>query len=184
EASLEWYAQAYRVLRPLHEKDKQFELARRYLRNTHLGRAKALDALGRPSAAVPDWEQTVLLSPEKEGTFYRLQLAESLARNNDHNRVFTLINELTADKTTTGEVFYQLACLCGRAAGRLPEKQSMREEYGARGVALLGRAQAAGLFKNPARVEQLLKEESLVPLHSRADFQKLIGEINPVPPPT
>jgi hypothetical protein len=79
-----------------------------------------------------------------------------------------------------------LACvyaLSSAAAGKdaaLPQvgRDRLREQYAARAVELLGKAQAAGFFKNQASVDQLKKDTDLDSVRSRTDFQKLLGDLD------
>lgn len=177
EDALDWYQKAILVLRPLVDRDPQLETGRRFLRNAHFGRARALDALDRPKSSVPDWEQAVHFSPERERPPYRASYAEALARMGDANRALAVVNDVANDPTLPPELLYQLACTCGRAVALVPDVPVKREPIAARGVALLQRASATGYFQTPARLETLLSEECLAPLRGRADFNKLLTDI-------
>jgi tetratricopeptide (TPR) repeat protein len=179
EDALEWYHKAIQVLSGAVEKDRQSETARRFLRNSHYGRAKALSVLGRYPKALADWEQAVLLSAEKDRPAIRVGQADAVVRTGEHARAFQLVNEAAADGGLSAENVYLLACVCGRAAGLVPENGPRRDVYASRAVALLARARDAGFFKDPARAGQLLRDESLAPLQPRTDYQKFLKEVRP-----
>jgi hypothetical protein len=80
---------------------------------------------------------------------------------------------------------YNLACLSAlssAAVGKdasLPQadRDQLAERHAAQAVERLGQAQAAGFFKDPAKIEHLKKDADLDPLRSRDDFKKLLKEL-------
>src|SRR5262249_5623650 len=57
EAALGWYQKAIATLDPVVAKEPRLVDARQFLRNSHQGRAEAIDALGRHTEATRDWER-------------------------------------------------------------------------------------------------------------------------------
>jgi hypothetical protein len=72
--------------------------------------------------------------------------------------------------------------LCSAAAANdasLPpaERERLADQYGARAVELLRKAQEAGHFKNPGRVEHLKTDKDLDPIRNRSDFQAFLADL-------
>jgi hypothetical protein len=84
-----------------------------------------------------------------------------------------------------GSVLYDLAravslaSAAARVDGKLPgaQKDRLARQYASRAVALLSRAWAAGLFRNAGPVADLKKDTDFDPLRDRADFRKLLAEL-------
>jgi hypothetical protein len=95
--------------------------------------------------------------------------------------VETVINK----PSVAGECLFDAACvyaLSAAAAGRDPqlvfiEQEALADKYATRAIELLTRARTAGFFKNPANVGELKKGKDLDPLRLRADFQKLLTDL-------
>jgi eukaryotic-like serine/threonine-protein kinase len=168
--ALPLFQRARDVLTPIYERERTSLTARRVYRDALWGRAKALTQLGRDAEAAPDWLLAGVLSPEADQPAFRLWHAASLVRGGDHARAVATADELAARPDTTGETFYQLACLCAQAVTQVAADDARREVYAARAVTLLGRARAARYFVAPAHREQLAKDPLLAPLRKRADY--------------
>src|SRR5262249_54819409 len=80
DESLLWYEKAIRALTGAYEQDRLPAQARQFLRNSHLGRARASENLRQYAAAVKDLDRAVALNPSKEQPAYRA--ARALARVN------------------------------------------------------------------------------------------------------
>jgi hypothetical protein len=65
----------------------------------------------------------------------------------------------------------------GPAAGA-----ATKEQYAARAVELLGKANGMGYFKDPTHRAAYTENPNVDALRQRADFQKLLGEITPAAP--
>jgi hypothetical protein len=57
------------------------------------------------------------------------------------------------------------------------ERERLAEAYAAKAVALLREAQAAGFFRTPQAAERLPHDKDLDALRGRADFKKLVTEL-------
>ena len=57
------------------------------------------------------------------------------------------------------------------------ERQALAEQYAARALELLGMAQATGYFKKQANLQRLRNDNDLDPLRPRAEFRKLLDEL-------
>src|SRR5262249_24499611 len=63
--ALAWYAQAIATLSPVVEQEPRLGTARRFLLNSHWGRATTLDRLEQHGHAAEDWARAMSLAPEK-----------------------------------------------------------------------------------------------------------------------
>jgi hypothetical protein len=118
--------------------------------------------------------------------FYRILLAWTLAKTGAHQQSAAQAEALARQTSLSGKDLYYLALAfsASSAAARhdekLPaaEKRRLADHYGSRAVALLYRARAAGFFTDPASVREL--RTALLdwgPLQTRADFKKLLAEL-------
>ena len=89
--SLGWFDRAVGVLTPLVAADPTDRSAALNLRNSHWGRAKAFEKLGRSAEAVREWGRAVELAPpdDREGQSLRVGLAGGYCNlgNDTRNRV-------------------------------------------------------------------------------------------------
>jgi hypothetical protein len=76
-------------------------------------------------------------------------------------------------KDVSGAMLYQGACLCARAAAVVKDDAKLQDQYADRAIELLRRAVAVGF----PDMQQLKEEKDLDSLRGRADFQKLLQEI-------
>ena len=80
EAALGWYQNAIATLEHVVAQEPRLVTARQFLRNSHLGRARALDALGRHAEATRDWERALELDDGRAKEEIRSNLAVSRLR--------------------------------------------------------------------------------------------------------
>jgi tetratricopeptide (TPR) repeat protein len=107
-----------------------------------------------------------------------------LARLGRHAEAAETVEALLTQPGVPPQSVYRAACALGLAssaanadAALAAERQRLVERYAGRALALLKQAQAAGFFKDPARVEALTKTADLAPLRSRDDFRQWLGEL-------
>jgi hypothetical protein len=152
--------------------------ARQYLRNAHWGRAQALDHLKRPAEAALDWDKTIKLSPEAERAIFRMPRAVSRVRAGQVDAGIKEAEELAEKGDAI--VLYNAACVLALAAGRPAEAGGSlsREKCAQRAIALLRQAVAKGW----RHAEHMKQDDDLKALHQRADFQKLLAELEKRPP--
>jgi serine/threonine-protein kinase len=172
-----WYAQGLDVLRPLAQQGKlqgtkfadltgELEQVRAFCLAAVRAVASLDFALAQPKAQVP-----------------RLLAARAaiLARRGQHADAASTAEKLASLQPTAAVNVYNAACYlaqCAFAAGQPPKPDlAFVARYAARAVALLGQAQAAGFFKDPANAELLQTDKDLDPLRARADFQKLAAAV-------
>src|SRR5262249_46638058 len=64
------------------------------------------------------------------------------------------------------------------------DRDRLAEQYGARAVVLLIKSIEAGAYKTPLAIEQLKKDRLLDPLRARADFKRLLTDMDRRPEST
>jgi tetratricopeptide (TPR) repeat protein len=179
--ALAWYDRALAILGPLHKEQGAADLTtRRFLRNAHWGRARALGTLGRPTEAPPHWDRAVELSPPDERHPLRMERAVSRARAGKVVEAVADAEALTKGPAASSALLYDAACVYSLASAAVKGDQQ-REAYAGQALALLRRAQTAGYFNGRAKVEQrispLKKDPDLDGLRSRQDFKKFVAEL-------
>jgi serine/threonine protein kinase len=147
-------------------------------------RAIILMEMGRYEEALSDWDRVreQYGGPMKDE--FRIYRAFSLAKKGDHTRAAAEAKAVAGKDGARGTILCQAAeihALCipvaaGDARLTKAERDRLVEDYGARAVALLVRARATGYFRTPALLKNL-EDSEFDPLWSRADFQKLMGEL-------
>ena len=76
--SLLWFDKAIRTLAAVYEQERRLVVAKRFLRNSHAGRAEAYDRLQKFPEAVKDWDKAIELTPRAEQP--RLRASRATAR--------------------------------------------------------------------------------------------------------
>jgi serine/threonine-protein kinase len=179
-ASLEWYAKAQAVLRPVLDKELVRGTARLFLRNVHWGRAEALDRLGRHAEAAADWEQAIARNDERpsEG-WLGLRRALSLARAGQHREATAAVEALLQPGNVASGALYDAACVYALAAAQAaraapPQTSSLRaEQWASRAVALLRQT----VQKGYSNVAHMKKDADLDALRPRPDFRQLLADL-------
>jgi tetratricopeptide (TPR) repeat protein len=150
-----------------------------------------LTRLGRHADAVADWRRALELDSGSNRNFLHFNLAYALIRSGDHAGAVAEAEKLEKSQPATGNLLYNLASVYSRAAAAvagdasLPEstRKQRVEQYASRAVALLSRGAQGGMFRNPANLERLRKDidvnkdSDLAPLRDRADFKKLLADV-------
>ena len=90
-------------------------MAREFLRNSHLGRAGALDGLQRPAEAVRDWDRAMELDTGSQRNSLRLKRALSLVRAGEHARSGRG-ERVGGDQDGGDAMLYGGACVCSLAS--------------------------------------------------------------------
>jgi serine/threonine protein kinase/tetratricopeptide (TPR) repeat protein len=172
--SLAWYEKSVALLEPLLQQEPRLVTERLYLRNAHWSRARAQGDLGRHADAAKDWDRALALNMKPQSQLmFRWQRAYSLARAGEHSKAVAEANAMAEAKTVTGDVLYNLACICALAAAAVKDDAKLQDQYAARAVELLRQAIAKG-YKDAAHVKQ---DKDLDALRSRQDFTKLFAEL-------
>jgi serine/threonine protein kinase/Flp pilus assembly protein TadD len=185
ETSLEWYQKAIARLEPVLAKEPRLVQARQFLRNSHWGRAEALDALGRYAEGRRDWERALELDGGHDEAFFRSKLADSRLRtfrkDNDAAGCLAAAAEYEALNPTDAGGLYDAACYRAVCAAVLPQDPKtpagdaarLGKEQADLAMAWLGKAVAAG-FVDTGHMKQ---DADLDALREREDFKKLLAEL-------
>ena len=159
--------------------------ARGCLHNAHFGRAIALRKMGRDGEAAEDWKRLLELSAGQADINMRLYRPSPLAHLGEHVQAAaemeTLLTEGKVQPVNLYDFGYAYA-RCSAAAvndARLPpaEREPLAERYGRRSVELLRQAQAAGYFRDPARLARMNENKDFDPVRGREDFKGLVAEL-------
>jgi serine/threonine protein kinase/tetratricopeptide (TPR) repeat protein len=175
--ALAWYDKAITGLEPVLAKGPRLAKARLFLRNGHAGRAQALEKLDRHGDALKDWDRAVELSPPSQRPMVQMERALCLAKAGEPARATQAAEEVIAAANLPAGVLYDAGCVFALAAAAVNADATLREKYAARAVGILGRAQAAGFFRQPGKVAHMKKDTDLDALRQRADFKKLLAEL-------
>jgi len=170
EAALLWYARAIQAAEQVLARDARHADAARFLSLACLGRAQALEQLGRHAEAAQDWERMLARYSGPDRWHYRLLHARSLARAGDHAKASALADELASDNNLSPTAFYNLACVYALSVATLKQDAHLADRYAVRAVVLL---RQAGDAVSPM---QVLTDADLDSLRGRADFRALIEE--------
>jgi tetratricopeptide (TPR) repeat protein len=170
--AVDWYTKAIATLGPILAKEDRYVPARDALRDAHVGRARALDRLGRHAEAIKNWEQAVNLADGRQRA--ELQLGRAISQaymSGNHSQALT--ESETLAKEADGPTLERLGRVCALASALGPQPSTTRsfhEEYAARAVALFRQAAAKGCRD----VLYLTEGADLAPLRKRNDFQSLL----------
>jgi serine/threonine protein kinase/tetratricopeptide (TPR) repeat protein len=176
DQALPWYDQALVLLRPLHRQQPNDAATRDLLGRTHWGRAQVLGALKRSADALADWDQAVELAPPADRLAVQLGRARAWVQAGKVAEAVADAEALTKDAATPSARCCQAACVFSLASAAAQEA-GQREAYAGRALALFRRAQAAGFFKDRAKMERLKRDSDLAPLRQREDFRELVAEL-------
>jgi eukaryotic-like serine/threonine-protein kinase len=185
EESFPWTARAIETVAPVLEKDPLNYSARGCLYDAHFGRAIALKELDRPAEAAADWKRALELSAGQDDINVRLYRPPPLAYLGEHAQAATEMETLLAEgKVPPVNLYvfgYSYARCVGAAAGDIrlssDEREMLAEQYASRAVDMLRRAQAAGYFRDPDRLDRMKTNKDFDAIRERPDFQKLVSDL-------
>jgi serine/threonine protein kinase/tetratricopeptide (TPR) repeat protein len=166
-ASLRSFDEAIAVLRPLHEREPRNGVAREFLRNGHLGRARAHSALRHWADAAADFDHCVPLTQPQDRTWLLHQATLARVRAGD---IESALAEADAQAAANAGAEFQLFAARAHALAAAASSDR-RQEFADRAMALLQQAVQAGL-REPAKLQA---DADFAPLRERADFQQLVG---------
>ena len=106
----------------------------------------------------------------------QLGRAQALARAGKVAEAVADAEALTKDAATPNARCCQAAEVFSLASAAAKEA-GQREAYAGQVLALFRRAQAAGFFKDRAKIERLKRDSDLKPLRQREDFRKFVEEL-------
>jgi tetratricopeptide (TPR) repeat protein len=173
EESLAWYAKAIATLQPVLARQPRLVGARKYLRNSYLSRAEALEQLRRWGEAVADWQQVLTLNDEPKFTrAWQAHLAVAQIRAGEVDKAVAWAEGQAHATQADADALYDCGCIYVQAAAASKDPDAA-ERHAARAVGLLRDAIAKG-YKDAA---QMRKDADLDPLRKRGDFQNLLAEL-------
>src|SRR5262249_22957845 len=120
------FERAVAVLEAVLQRDPKHALARSFLRNARLMRARTLAGLGRYAEAVRDFDWIIDLEGSRSHPMVRLMRATTLAHGGQHARAAAEVDALARGASDQG-LLYNLACVQALAA-RAAEKDAKLSE--------------------------------------------------------
>jgi hypothetical protein len=139
-------------------------------------RATALSRLGRNAESALDLEQAALLADEDDRTRFLALRAHSLALAGDLVRATTEAERLAGRSALPGQPAYVLARVYALCAARTTDSAGA-SRHAARGAELLGRALAAGYFRDPVRVSQCKADAVMTHVMKTPEARRLLAEL-------
>jgi tetratricopeptide (TPR) repeat protein len=185
EAALVCYDKAIARLEPVVTREPRRVDARRFLRNSHWGRANALGALGRYAQAMPDWERARELDDGTARDFIRAEFAvfqlQRSQKDKDAAGCLAAAADYEALKRTAAGALYDAACYRAICAGVIPQDlktpaadtERLAKEQADLAMVWLRKAVAAG-YKDGDHMKQ---DKDLDALRERDDFKKLVTDL-------
>ncbi|MFO0813596.1 MAG: tetratricopeptide repeat protein [Gemmatales bacterium] len=179
--SLEWFDKAIGTLGTVHKREPRAVAAKIFLRNSYDGRARAYDRLRKYAEAARDWDLAIeLSSPEDQPwakanrTATRLRAGTAFDTHAELAQLRIAVTDASITAAWQFDHWYDVACVFSVASGKIPDK---KDEYAKCAVEMLQRAVKAG-FMDAATMK---KDIDLAPLRDRADFKKLMAELEKTP---
>jgi tetratricopeptide (TPR) repeat protein/tRNA A-37 threonylcarbamoyl transferase component Bud32 len=175
--SLPYFDKSLAVLVPIHRKHPDDRQVRDDLFYAHRGKAEALHRLRRSTEAVGEWDLAVPFAPPAERAATRSRRAMSMAHAGRTADAVAEVESLLADLAgQPGGDEYDMACIYALAVRAQPERA---DPYAGRALELIRKEVGRGTVDLP----QLERDKDLDPLRGRADFQKLLAELEGKVPP-
>jgi tetratricopeptide (TPR) repeat protein len=147
---------------------------------------KAVDLCEQTARALPSlpWVAGLADNP-------RIQKWVLAVRRGDHAAVMAEVQRQAARQNLGGAYAYNLACVSAQAAAAVHSDQRMgsaerarlAEQYARGAVALLGRSEAAGYFRQPSALPHSRTDSDLDPLRERSDFREWMSRMEKAAPP-
>ena len=149
-----------------------------FLRNSHLGRARAFVEIERHEESLPDWEQAATLSAESEQMELRMSRMMACLRADHFEKAVedasAFLKEGELVKVSwDATVWYNFACVYAVASGRLPDDQL---EYSDHAMELLQKSIKLG-FGTIENAAHIAKDPDLDALRDRDDFKTLMESL-------
>jgi serine/threonine-protein kinase len=188
-AALRSAEEALRIYQKLAADHPNLSRYRPRLKVAHFTRAYALFNLDRHSEALKDWDRALELDSGEDRAALRVQRALTLVTLGEYATATAEAKAVAPAKLDPSDV-YDLAYVFARAmaAARRDSKLSSAEqdrlaqEYADSVLQLLARVAAAGFFRNPVAFKDLKTDKDFDPLRGRADFQKLVRDLEKAAP--
>ena len=167
------------------QREPQHVEAREMLSSTYMNRAETFVRQGRRSEAVHDWKRMVDLGEGQKRAELRVNRAMALAQLGDHARATAEVEDMLKGGSVPFYSHYNFVCVFSLSVRAVRDDaalfQAQRDElakkYGAEAVKLLGRMKADRFFGSSGVVEYMKNDTDLDPLLERADYKKLLQEL-------
>jgi tetratricopeptide (TPR) repeat protein len=164
---------------------------RTYLQTGYSFLGPLYEKSGRPAEAEAVWRKSAELMEDTARTFpsfaafaaaagenARVQRWLLAVRRGEHVAVMAEVVRLENRKDLGGPQAYNLACVAALASAAAGSDVRLAEEYARRAMALLGRAEAGGYFRQPGALQHARKTDTdLDPLRQRSDFREFMSRL-------
>jgi serine/threonine-protein kinase len=110
----------------------------------------------------------------------RIRRALELARAGEHVNAAAAAEELVKGNTSNA-LYYGAAAVLAQCAAGAKDDAQLRDKYAARAVALLAELHEEGYFASAKNAARLKEDPDLAPLRQRADFRKLLAQVEKGP---
>jgi serine/threonine-protein kinase len=141
----------------------------------HVGRAIALDRLGRHADAADAWTQAIALQADANKKLsYRSLRAFQMAKAGQTDAALSEVADLSGRPNAGVDALYNCACVYAQS---IPAAPAREDELTARAVGLLRRAKDAGAFTIPKRLKNLDSDADLNPIRKSEAFRKFRAEL-------
>jgi serine/threonine protein kinase len=161
------------TLEPLFARAGERTELRWHLRSAHGARAEALVRLDRHAEALADWDRAIELDDGKGLPYFRAQRALTLAHLQKLTEAVAEAEALSGITDLPLYLRYDTAGVYAVASAAARGDVTAAERYAARAVELLREVHQKGY----EAMADIKKDKNLDPLRSRADFQKLLAEV-------
>ena len=176
QAGLAWHDKAVATLVQAYRTEPRDSQVKQTLRNGYQCRAQANEELGRYAEALSDWDRVLELCTAPERIGFRPFRALALVRAGQLQVGVAEVGELVKTTNWNTNQWHTFACVYSVAANGDPNKNA---EYAAAAVELLTKSVKAG-WKDAVAIRQ---NKDLDPLRDRADFKKLLADLEAKFPP-
>ena len=185
--ALMWYDRGQQSLALVLDRVPSHAEARRFLLSVHFSRAETLDRLGRHREALADRDACLKLATGFNRDSLQLARGATMVRLGDHAAA-SADAEAVAAAANRPEVLYNAACVLALAAALVPAPSiaaangpatdgAVGEQYAARAVALLERAERLGMFRASGAIANLHTDHDLDALRNRPDFRTWVERL-------
>ncbi|HKQ48314.1 MAG TPA: serine/threonine-protein kinase [Phycisphaerae bacterium] len=183
EASLPSFAEAIRIMRGVLEREARHATARFYLSYTLSWRARAFGDMGRWADALADWNDAIGLD-DRNNASLRAGRALAAAHLGKCAESLDEAKKIAPASSLEPETLYDLAAVVALCSEKPPavgtdaptsQPQTSSDDPAAQALALLSRADAAGLFQNAAQLKRVMQDSSFDRLRSLTAFQEWLA---------
>jgi len=149
-----------------------------------VGRAEAHTGLGWLDEARGDWDKALEFATDQQRDLFRIKRAVVQLGLGAHREATAEASDVASNQPNPERIF-DAACICSLASAAATidnklskaDRDTLVEDYAARAIVYLGKAQEGGVFKKPENIEALKIAKELDPLRSRKDFKKLLDHV-------